>query len=803
MNLFQIIVNTISKDTIIKNLLSILLCFSLCLSTLFSQEVVIWVEDVVTGSVGLQDGEAEVKIFITTSVPIYSYSFTLEGFDNVLSSNSTNILPDCMAWSYFGADNINVLDDYFYGGGIGGDVIPITSEGEFLSVVATYNTMLDDADPYFLTFNEVIPGVNGQGTNFFTYNEETQTPELVEHIWIPRTWEIGGNQTYDYIGQDCAGEIWGLANWDDCALCTGGNTNFEYNYYLDCAGECFGDSESDSFGGCCEPDFPLWWIDTDDDGYGENFGATFEECDALGGDFNDGLCTALACYRPDGFADNDLDYDLDCDGVLDDCQVCEGNSVCEGSVNDGLCDSLTNWEMDGSAFDCTGLCGGVIVQLDWYSDCDFDGLADNQNYESVCGMPTEGDITYETLCPGGGNIISIDPNNHTFDPHPDCTSNQVDFCGTCDGVGPDCRETCDPESPLSELANCTQDNYGWGPEYNLTINPLTESAAQDSVVFIIEGCRPYIGYNSDFSYAHDNGIDVCGQCYVGNLNEGMAQYHTNYSCSGCTDIHADNSDPDALFDDGSCYFQLYSGDVNRDGFVDEIDLDGIAQFWNYYTDNERDGASILWFPQFAQDDYWYDPLGDQSSSSCAMFADADGDAIVNSGDISAVLLNWGKQVSDNYYYPWGENGDAPDCLSNDTDLFRDNYEQIYNYIMDNYPYNSENQQAIEYLADLLDIEVDSEFIPDNFKVYQNYPNPFNPTTQFPIDLVKEATVTLRIFNISGKLVHEYKITDMQPGIYGQDTPFYWNSSGNPSGVYIYSFELSTGEVEFNKLMLIK
>ena len=59
------------------------------------------------------------------------------------------------------------------------------------------------------------------------------------------------NNTYDYIGQDCAGEIWGLANWDDCALCTGGNTNYEYNYYLDCAGVCFGDSEIDSFGNCC------------------------------------------------------------------------------------------------------------------------------------------------------------------------------------------------------------------------------------------------------------------------------------------------------------------------------------------------------------------------------------------------------------------------------------------------------------------------------------------------------------------------------------------------------------------------
>ena len=68
----------------------------------------------------------------------------------------------------------------------------------------------------------------------------------------------------------------------------------------------------------------------------------------------------------------------------------------------------------------------------------------------------------------------------------------------------------------------------------------------------------------------------------------MQHYHTNYSCSGCTDIHADNHDDDALFDDGSCFFQLYAGDVNRDGFVDELDLDGIAQFWNYHTDNERD-----------------------------------------------------------------------------------------------------------------------------------------------------------------------------------------------------------------------
>ena len=400
-------------------------------------------------------------------------------------------------------------------------LIPITSNGEFLSVVSNYNTLLDDDDTYYLTFNEVIPGVNGQGTNFFTYNEETQTPELVEHVWIPRTWQIGGNQTYDYIGQDCAGEIWGLAEWDDCALCTGGNTSFDYNYYLDCAGVCFGDSELDDFGGCCTPnedgEFQTWWFDGDEDGLGETSGATLEECDALGGYFDEGLCTASACYMPEGFADNDLDLDLDCDGVLDDCQICQGNSICFGEVIDGQCNSDSNWEAEGSAFDCTGLCNGQAFQLDWYADCDFDGMADHQNEVTVCGieMPSEGDETYELLCSGGGNIISVNPNNHTFDPHPDCTSNQVDVCGTVMAL----VQIVEKLALLNHLylSNCPQDDYGWGPEFSLAIEPLYTTSVQDTVVFIQEGCRPYIGYSSRFCYAHNNGVDICGQCSVKNL----------------------------------------------------------------------------------------------------------------------------------------------------------------------------------------------------------------------------------------------------------------------------------------------
>ena len=36
--------------------------------------------------------------------------------------------------------------------------------------------------------------------------------------------------------------------------------------------------------------------------------------------------------------------------------------------------------------------------------------------------------------------------------------------------------------------------------------------------------------------------------------------------------------PDCIIYDGSCTFELYPGDVNRDGYVDEKDVDGLEFF---------------------------------------------------------------------------------------------------------------------------------------------------------------------------------------------------------------------------------
>ena len=190
---------------------------------------------------------------------------------------------------------------------------------------------------------------------------------------------------------------------------------------------------------------------------------------------------------------------------------------------------------------------------------------------------------------------------------------------------------------------------------------------------------------------------------------------------------------------------------------------------------------------------------------CPMFADTNGDAIVGSADITAILNNWGKQVDPQYYYPWGVNGQGPDCFGEyNQEQLRDNYNEIYEYITDNCPCDSDNEEIIAYLSDLLGFDnQEISYLPDNFKVYQNIPNPFNPITQFPIDIIVESDVTLRIFDINGSLVHTHTIQSMNPGSYQFNSPFQWNASYFPSGMYIYSFELSTGEVVHNKLMLIK
>ena len=83
---------------------------------------------------------------------------------------------------------------------------------------------------------------------------------------------------------------------------------------------------------------------------------------------------------PEGFADNDLDLDLDCDGVLDDCHLSR-NSICLSSLMDNVILIQIGKQKVVHLIVLAYVMGSF--QLDWYADCDYDGIAVHQNEVTV------------------------------------------------------------------------------------------------------------------------------------------------------------------------------------------------------------------------------------------------------------------------------------------------------------------------------------------------------------------------------------------------------------------------------------
>ena len=64
---------------------------------------------------------------------------------------------------------------------------------------------------------------------------------------------IGAYNTGDCgdIILDCNGVPGGIAYYDDCGECLGGDTGYEANYTMDCLGECEGTHYVNTDGECC------------------------------------------------------------------------------------------------------------------------------------------------------------------------------------------------------------------------------------------------------------------------------------------------------------------------------------------------------------------------------------------------------------------------------------------------------------------------------------------------------------------------------------------------------------------------
>ncbi|MGB3018069.1 MAG: T9SS type A sorting domain-containing protein, partial [Ignavibacteria bacterium] len=93
-------------------------------------------------------------------------------------------------------------------------------------------------------------------------------------------------------------------------------------------------------------------------------------------------------------------------------------------------------------------------------------------------------------------------------------------------------------------------------------------------------------------------------------------------------------------------------------------------------------------------------------------------------------------------------------------------------------------------------------VPAKFDLSQNYPNPFNPSTKINYDLPTDGSVSIKLFDLSGKevasLVNEVKTA----GYHTVD----FNASNLSSGVYFYNISVDANGNNFSatkRMMLVK
>ncbi|MGH1366773.1 MAG: PQQ-dependent sugar dehydrogenase [Calditrichia bacterium] len=94
--------------------------------------------------------------------------------------------------------------------------------------------------------------------------------------------------------------------------------------------------------------------------------------------------------------------------------------------------------------------------------------------------------------------------------------------------------------------------------------------------------------------------------------------------------------------------------------------------------------------------------------------------------------------------------------------------------------------------------------PEKFTLGENYPNPFNPLTLIPFDLSRSAFVSVRIFDVSGKMVAEVEGGELSAGSHS----LRWEGTTNTgqklaSGSYFYSLVVDKKVVETRKMTLLQ
>ena len=75
-------------------------------------------------------------------------------------------------------------------------------------------------------------------------------------------------------------------------------------------------------------------------------------------------------------------------------------------------------------------------------------------------------------------------------------------------------------------------------------------------------------------------------------------------------------------------------------------------------------------------------------------------------------------------------------------------------------------------------------VPTEFGLAQNYPNPFNPATTISYSVAKASHVTIRVYDVLGRMVAQLVDAMQKPSSYTVQ----WNPGALSSGTYLYRID---------------
>jgi hypothetical protein len=116
-----------------------------------------------------------------------------------------------------------------------------------------------------------------------------------------------------------------------------------------------------------------------------------------------------------------------------------------------------------------------------------------------------------------------------------------------------------------------------------------------------------------------------------------------------------------------------------------------------------------------------------------------------------------------------------------------------------YPYNSSQWKTFRYPLDaVLPPENTFSVVPNSYELMQNYPNPFNPKTSITFRIPKDGFVTLKVYDILGRLMKTVVSQFRKANSYTE----VFDGSGYSSGIYFYRLDVN-GFAQTKKMVILK